>query len=339
MLTIHAMVLFIVPCLSKDVRRGSGQRCTTPPAILNNTNLDGGGYKSFTSVGIEACRSSCCADDGCAACSFIQHAITNGSTIHGFHNCSVGDPCCYLKDNTYRHHSTPFDGASAIIVPKTPTPSPPINPTPGPGPHKPSFSKTKQNVLMLVVDDLRNELNAFGAAHMYTPNIDALANRSLVLRRNYVQQSLCGPTRASIMVSRRPDSIHTVTHAGKCATVKNTTSRGSSCYWRDVAGNFSTIPQLFKEAGYWSASFGKTFDPRTSDNCDNLYSWSEPPQACSTAGTGAIKTHAASHMAVNASMEKELIDVPIAKARQHTLLSCGPPSHTPRSHYLARICV
>jgi iduronate 2-sulfatase len=294
---MFATMMCLGSCAILVVPRGD-QRCAAAPAILNNTNLGNGGYKSFICAGIEACRSSCCADDGCAACSWAQHAKTNGSTIHGFHNCSVGDPCCYLKDQTYNHKPiTPFEGASAII------------------PHQPSFSKTKQNVLMLVVDDLRNELNAFGAAHMYTPNIDALANRSLVLRRNYVQQSVCGPTRASIMVSRRPDSTRTVTHSVKCATTKNTTSRGSSCYWRDVAGNFSTIPQLFKEAGYYSASFGKTFDPRTSNNCDMPYSWSEPPVMCSTHGTGAgINTHGASHMAVDASMEEKLIDVPIAKA-------------------------
>ena len=68
-----------------------------------------------------------------------------------------------------------------------------------------------------------------------------------------------------------------MTHGGRCATITNGTSRGPSCYWRDVAGNFSTIPQLFKEAGWYTASFGKVFDPRTSNNCDGNYSWSEPP--------------------------------------------------------------
>ena len=48
--------------------------------------------------------------------------------------------------------------------------------------------KERKNVLFLLSDDLRPELNCFGAKHIHSPAIDSLAARSLVLRRNYVQQ-------------------------------------------------------------------------------------------------------------------------------------------------------
>ena len=92
--------------------------------------------------------------------------------------------------------------------------------------------------------DLRPELNAFdpdlsvpGTTHakMYTPNIDALARQSLVLRKNYCQQAICGPTRASLLTSRRPD---------------RTRVWDLSSYWRTVGGNYTTIPQLFRQHGY-----------------------------------------------------------------------------------------
>ena len=70
---------------------------------------------------------------------------------------------------------------------------------------------------------------------MHTPNIDALARQSLVLRRNYCQQAICGPTRASLLTSRRPD---------------RTRVWDLSSYWRDVGGNYTTIPQLFRQQGY-----------------------------------------------------------------------------------------
>ena len=50
-----------------------------------------------------------------------------------------------------------------------------------------THTTTPPSVLMIAVDDLRNEPGAFGGA-AHTPHIDALAKDSLVLQRNYVQQ-------------------------------------------------------------------------------------------------------------------------------------------------------
>ena len=50
-------------------------------------------------------------------------------------------------------------------------------------------------VLMIAIDDIRSERVGFGAA---TPSLDALAAKSAVLRANFVQQAVCGPTRVSI---------------------------------------------------------------------------------------------------------------------------------------------
>ena len=85
------------------------------------------------------------------------------------------------------------------------------------------------------------------------------------------------------MTSRSPLTTRSVTHGQKCVG-----SPGSpSCYWREVAGNYTTLPQHFKAHGWHAVSFGKVFDQRTAGgtSCDFPYSWSEPPQLCSTAGT------------------------------------------------------
>ena len=34
---------------------------------------------------------------------------------------------------------------------------------------------------------------------MHTPNLDALANQSLLLKRAYVQQAVCSPSRTSLL--------------------------------------------------------------------------------------------------------------------------------------------
>ena len=44
------------------------------------------------------------------------------------------------------------------------------------------------NVLLIAVDDLRTEISPYPeGAHMHTPNLERLANRSVVFERAYVQ--------------------------------------------------------------------------------------------------------------------------------------------------------
>ena len=295
---------------------------TCAPKLLNNMNLNGGGYMDFLCDTAEECRASCCADQPhCAAFSFTISAITNGSTKH--HNCTVGSRCCYLKDQSYRppHHQS---GITSGIVIASPAPAPAAGP--------PRFSQTRPNILFLVVDDLRPEINAFGSTHMYTPHLDALANESLVLHRAYVQQAVCGPSRASFLTGRRPDSTRTVTHAGDCK---------DTCYWRHVGEtNFTSLPQAFRNNGYYTASFGKTFDPRTSGgDCDQAYSWSQAPVLCSTAGTGSLNNpNRTSHYGVTTDQEPELVDPPILDAALNFLSTYDktmPGSTEPQPFFMA----
>ena len=129
----------------------------------------------------------------------------------------------------------------------------------------------KKNVLFIVADDMRPQLGAYEGPNfpspispeMVSPNIDALARRSLLLKRAHVQQAWCSPSRTSLLTGRRPDTTHVL---------------DLWTYWRTAAGNFTTIPQYFKENGYHSISMGKIFHPSAdaSDSGDPL-SWNETP--------------------------------------------------------------
>ncbi|XP_046555768.1 iduronate 2-sulfatase-like [Haliotis rubra] len=97
---------------------------------------------------------------------------------------------------------------------------------------------------------------------MYTPNLNRLARSSLVLQRSYVSQAICSPSRTSVLTGRRPDTT-------RVWDLKH--------YWRIVGGNFTTIPQYFKENGYRTVGMGKIFHPgkRASGNNDPI-SWTDP---------------------------------------------------------------
>ena len=66
---------------------------------------------------------------------------------------------------------------------------------------------------------------------MHTPNLDALASRSLLFEKAYDAQALCSPSRTSTLTSRRPDTTR-ITQLAR--------------YWRDYGGNFTTLPQVWE---------------------------------------------------------------------------------------------
>ncbi|NXU49841.1 IDS sulfatase, partial [Turnix velox] len=120
------------------------------------------------------------------------------------------------------------------------------------------------NVLFIVVDDLRPVLGCYGDKLVKSPNIDQLASRSVVFSNAYAQQAVCAPSRVSFLTGRRPDTTRLYDFYS---------------YWRVHAGNYSTMPQYFKENGYVTLSVGKVFHPGISSNHsdDYPYSWSVPP--------------------------------------------------------------
>ncbi|KAM8800079.1 iduronate 2-sulfatase [Eudromia elegans] len=120
------------------------------------------------------------------------------------------------------------------------------------------------NVLLIVVDDLRPVLGCYGDKLVKSPNIDQLASQSVVFSNAYAQQAVCAPSRVSFLTGRRPDTTRLYDFYS---------------YWRVHAGNYSTMPQYFKENGYVTMSVGKVFHPGISSSYsdDYPYSWSIPP--------------------------------------------------------------
>ena len=121
----------------------------------------------------------------------------------------------------------------------------------------------KKNVLFIAVDDLRPQLGCYGDILAKSPNIDALAAKSMVFERAYCQVAVCSPSRTSLLTGRRPDTNH---------VWRNDDDE----YWR-MFTNATTIPQYFKENGYRSIGMGKIFHLKApSGYNDQLYSWSLP---------------------------------------------------------------
>jgi arylsulfatase A-like enzyme len=117
----------------------------------------------------------------------------------------------------------------------------------------------KLNVLFIAIDDLRPELHCYGNTLIQSPNIDALAARSLQFNRAYCQLALCNPSRSSFLSGRRPETLHVF---------------DLKTFLRDGNPDLVTLPELFKNNGYTSLSFGKIFHTGNG-NHEDPQSWSE----------------------------------------------------------------
>ncbi len=128
-------------------------------------------------------------------------------------------------------------------------------------------TRGKPNVLFVAVDDLRPALGCAGDPHARTPNIDKLAARGTVFTRAYCQQAVCSPSRSSLLTGRRPDSTRVydlVTH------------------FRTALPDVVTLPQHFRQNGYYVHGVGKIFHP----GYDDRPSWSVPWEATKGKGFG-----------------------------------------------------
>ena len=114
------------------------------------------------------------------------------------------------------------------------------------------------NILFIAVDDLRPELNCFGSHHIKSPNIDKVAHSGIIFQQAYCQVPVCGASRASLLTGLRPGYTWFIDYDT----------------WADKdAPGALTLPQHFKNNGYYTLSNGKIFHHRE----DKLQSWSEDP--------------------------------------------------------------
>ncbi|MCK5136780.1 MAG: sulfatase [Bacteroidales bacterium] len=118
----------------------------------------------------------------------------------------------------------------------------------------------KPNVLLIAIDDLRPELNCYGAEHIHSPNIDKVAADGILFENAFTQQAVCAPSRNTLMTGLRPDGlgIHDL-----------------STFFRDKAPDVITLPQYFKTKGYQAEGMGKIYHTGHG-NQNDTQSWSRP---------------------------------------------------------------
>jgi len=114
----------------------------------------------------------------------------------------------------------------------------------------------KPNILFIAVDDLRPEMNCFGASYIHSPNLDQLAKEGMIFTEAHCNIPVCGASRASLLTGTRPTRFRYLDYPTRAED--------------DYPGVLS-LPKHFKDKGYHTISNGKIFHHRN----DLADSWNE----------------------------------------------------------------
>lgn len=104
---------------------------------------------------------------------------------------------------------------------------------------------SRPNVIFIVADDLGyGDLSCYGQSRFTTPNIDQLAEEGLKFSQHYSGNTVCSPSRASLMTGLDPGRVNVrgnIPDEDRCAP---------PLAW-------TTLAELFQRSGYRTGAFGK----------------------------------------------------------------------------------
>lgn len=116
----------------------------------------------------------------------------------------------------------------------------------------------KNNVLLIMADDLQDYGGAFTRDVVKTPNLDRLRARGVTFERAYVQYPVCNPSRCSMLTGLRAEQTGIV---------------GNDVRLRQRMPDVVTLPQLCKNQGWHTAAFGKIFHLGGGKNVEAKQQW------------------------------------------------------------------
>ena len=138
----------------------------------------------------------------------------------------------------------------------------------------------KPNILFIMVDDLRPELNCYGSNHIISPHIDNLAREGVLFLRAYVQQAICMASRASLLSGYNP----TEHRIYSCLSVQ------------ELMPGIETLNLFFENNGYTISGKGKIYHYRE-DHLEQLgEEWLPVDPSESLPGRGYITPEAIAQM-------------------------------------------
>ena len=124
-----------------------------------------------------------------------------------------------------------------------------------------SSHRNRPNILWIFVEDQDPRYSCYGEPLVDTPNVDALAEQGVLFERAYAPCPVCSPSRSAIITGSY--QIRNGTHVQRSSRFP-----GEEIY---LPEGQKTVPELFKDAGYFTYNRGKDDYNFTRDR-EKLYS-------------------------------------------------------------------
>lgn len=115
-------------------------------------------------------------------------------------------------------------------------------------------AEQRPNILFISLDDLNDWIEPMGGhPQSKTPRLAAFAEEAVTFRNAYCASPSCNPSRVAMMTGKNPNV---------------TGVYDNPQIWRHILPNETTLPEYFKQQGYWTGGAGKLFhnnmpDPRS----------------------------------------------------------------------------
>ncbi len=122
--------------------------------------------------------------------------------------------------------------------------------------HVTAAEADKPNILFIVCDDLNTHVTPSGYDAVKTPVLSTLAKEGMVFNRAFCQYPVCGPSRASFLHGLYPESTGVLDNKADI---------------RQTRPGTVSMPQYFKQNGYWTASVGKVFHSPKHEHGDKAW--------------------------------------------------------------------
>jgi len=119
----------------------------------------------------------------------------------------------------------------------------------------------KPNIVMIAIDDLNDWAGVFGGhPQAKTPNIDKLAEISMVFRNTSCPGPVCGPSRSALLSGFRPSTTGIY-------------GNGNNMRYSEIVQSHATLPEYFSKHGYLTISKGKIFHKHNTENGTDHGQW------------------------------------------------------------------
>jgi len=169
------------------------------------------------------------------------------------------------------------------------------------------------NVLFIVCDDLNWHVGPGGYEYTKTPHLDGLAREGVTFDRAYCQYPVCGPSRGSFLSGLYPESTGILDNNSDI---------------RDKLPQVTSMPQWFRERGYWTARTGKVFHTAKTNPAE---AWDASPERFANDELGIVtkarkefeKEHGTTH-GKNRKLWKKALESLSKQTRGQTSPGYGP---------------